>query len=138
MPPLVRCDQCEHQVAAEAETCPGCGVGLPARGFNAGALHIRCKECSASNHYFQGWREGRACRACGASLEEPWRSKDADYAARRAIVIVTVLGAVFGGLGGCATGGPGAGFMGGLAVGLIGGLLSYARYVILAAYHGWW
>lgn len=135
MPPLVSCDQCKHDVAVEAETCPNCGNELPTRRFRNGTRFVCCEKCYATNDYSEGGGAQAMCRACGASLAVPYQKQDAVVAAKRVMWGMAVGGLMLGGLIGMAFGGGAGAVGGGLLGACAAGWVGLMRYVILCLWY---
>lgn len=131
MPPLVPCEQCGTDVAAEAEVCPRCGNALPRKAFNAGRPWVECPACHTTNSYHPGRSVEVPCRACGASLEPAYREKDWEIAVWRQVWWLGLIGAGLGVAAGAAMG-EAVGWLGGGFVAAIAGIwVGYVRYLLL-------
>ncbi len=128
---LVPCGTCRKDVAAEAETCPHCGSDLPRKRFNAGTPYVLCEQCLATNSFLEGLGSTEKCRACGASLEGPYREKERVLRLWNEAWGLCGLGVAFGGIVGYAMGGAGGAVSGGLLAGIVGGWVGFIRYWLL-------
>jgi hypothetical protein len=135
MPPLVSCDQCRKEVAPDAETCPHCGTELPTKRFRSGTPYVCCEKCSATNHYHEGGGAEAKCRACGASLLEPFKRQDAVVASKRVMWGMAIDGLALGGLIGMAFGGGAGAVQGGVLGGCVTGWIGLVRHIVLCLWH---
>lgn len=129
---LVSCGACRKRVAVKAETCPHCGGDLPQKRFNAGAPFVACPQCPANNDFYEGSSLSNQCRACGASLEVPYREKERVIRIRNEAWGLGLLGAAFGGFVGYFMGeGMGGAVTGAFLAGLVGGWIGMIRWWVL-------
>jgi hypothetical protein len=129
---LVRCGACRQGVAVEAETCPHCGGDLPRKRFNTGTPYVQCGQCLATNSFLEGYGGTEKCRACGASLEVPYRERERVLRIWNELWWLCLLGVAFGGFVGYFMGsGAGGAVTGGFLAGMVGGWVGYIRYWLL-------